>query len=86
MDAKQQLMEDIREYRGTSRMRKVVDLMSNPIFGGYTWHLTPYDPKKYSPRHQRAQKHSRDHQEPAQKEEKEEAPQEAERENAAQNP
>lgn len=55
-DNKEQLAEDINHLGGrTSRLRKCVEQMSNPIFGGFTW--TPYLPKNqlpeeaYDPRH-----------------------------------
>jgi hypothetical protein len=43
-DDKERLADDINHMGGrTSRLRKCVEQMSNPIFGGYTW--TPYFPK-----------------------------------------
>ena len=36
-------------------MRKAVHLMSNPIFGGYTFDLVAYDPKKYTYNHSKPQ-------------------------------
>jgi hypothetical protein len=60
-DEKDRLAGDINHLQGsTSRLRKCVEQMSNPIFGGCSWTLfIPTAPQQaYDPNHYRREKHT----------------------------